>query len=107
VASGFSRKNIGIRIAPDSCREATMPNQKERPRPHGDPFAEEVEPNPAQRQSDAPPDATTGEETLRGTSDRAGGRGSTANGIPEFDEAAGDERKKLYKDGAKLVSGID
>jgi hypothetical protein len=83
-----------------------MPKQDERPRPHGDPLAEEVEPNQAQRQSDAPPDATTREQ-LGGTSDRAGGRGSTANGIPEFDEAAGDERKKLYKDGAKLVSKID
>ena len=38
-----------------------MPEQKEPPRPHGDPLEEEVvergnadEPNPAQRQSDAP-----------------------------------------------------
>ena len=84
-----------------------MAEQKERPRPHGDPLSEEVEPNPAQRQSDAPPHATADRNVLRGTSDRAEGRGSTANGIPEFDEAAGKERKKLYKDGAKLVSGID
>ena len=84
-----------------------MPKQDERPRPHGDPLTEEAEANQAQRQSDAPPDATASEETLRETSDRAGGRGSTANGIPEFDEAEGDQRKKLYKDGAKLVSRID
>ena len=84
----------------------TMAEQKERPRPHGDPLSEEVEPNAAQRQSDAPPDATAGKD-IHGTSDRADGRGSTANGIPEFDEAAGDERKKLYKEGAGLVSRID
>ena len=84
-----------------------MAKQNERPRPHGDPLSEEVEPNAAQRQSDAPPDATAGQDMLRGTSDRAEGRGSTANGIPEFDETAGEERKKRYKDGAELVSGID
>ena len=84
-----------------------MAEQKERPRPHGDPLTEEVEPNQAQRQSDAPPDATAGPDKLRGTSDRADGRGSTANGVPEFDEDAGAERKKLYKEGAGLVSRID
>jgi len=30
-----------------------------------------------------------------------------ANGVPAFDEAEGEERKKLYRDGATLVSRID
>ena len=51
-----------------------------------------------------PPDATVdvGEE-----SDREGGRGSSANGVPAFDEVAGEERRKLYDKGATLVSRID
>ena len=84
-----------------------MPKQNERPRPHGDPLSDEVEPNAAQRQSDAPADAAGGEGMRGETPDRAGGRGSTANGIPEFDEDAGEQRKKLYKEGAGLVSRID
>ena len=87
--------------------------ENERPRPHGDPLRENVEDNAAQRQSDAPgPDAnpTAGErlDDLTGASDRAGGRGSSANGIPAFDEAGGEERRHQYKDNdAGLVSGID
>lgn len=84
-----------------------MPNQNERPRPHGDPLSDEVEPNAAQRQSDAPADASAGEDGRGEKPDRADGRGSTANGIPEFDEDAGEQRKKLYKEGAGLVSRID
>ena len=35
-----------------------MAEQKEQPRPHGDPLKDEVvEPNPAQRETDATPDA--------------------------------------------------
>jgi hypothetical protein len=77
--------------------------QKERPRPHGDPMEESLgtrptedlvnndpEENAAQRQSDAPPD-----ETVRG------------NGIPALDEADGERRKKQYEDGAGIVSRID
>ena len=100
-----------------------MAEQKERPRPHGDPLEESIgerptedlvnnnpDDNQAQRQSDAPPD-----ETVRGDltedpserSDRAHGRGSDANGIPAFDEAGGDKRKQHYKDGAEIVSRID
>jgi len=60
------------------------------------------EDNRAQAQSDAPPDPDSTQE-----SDRARGQGSDANGIPEFDDAEGEERKKLYKDGAKIVSRID
>ena len=89
-----------------------MAEQTEQPRPHGDPLRDEVPGNPeenrAQRDSDAPPDASTG---LRGdeinNSDRAGGQGSDANGIPAFDEAGGDLRKKQYDDGAEIVSRID
>ena len=40
-------------------------------------------------------------------SDRAHGRGSTAKGVPAFDEAEGAERKKQYDNGAGIVSSID
>ena len=63
-----------------------MPEEKERPRPHGDPLKDEIansrvnqEDNQAQAQSDASPDVV-GEE-----SDRDRGRGSDANGIPASD----------------------
>jgi hypothetical protein len=83
-----------------------MPEQSERPRPHGDPLEDEVvkTENPAQRQSDATDDASSvrgGEET---TTD---GTGSDANGIPASDERDGAARRKRYEDGAELVSRID
>ena len=89
-----------------------MAEQNEQPRPHGDPLRDEVVGNPeenrAQRDSDAAPDASV---EPRGddfnNSDRAGGRGSDANGLPAFDEASGDLRKKQYNEGAELVSKID
>ena len=89
-----------------------MAEQREQPRPHGDPLRDEVGRNPeenrAQRDSDAAPDASM---EPRGdainNSDRAGGRGSDANGIPAFDEAGGDLRKKQYESGADVVSRID
>ena len=64
--------------------------------------------NNAQRQSDATPDAVGegGGEAFE-NSDREGGRGSTANGVPAFDEAEGEERRRLYKEGARLVSKTD
>jgi hypothetical protein len=68
------------------------------------PRADDVEENEAQRQSDAAPDAAA-ERTQ--TSDRADGRGSTANGVPASDDADGAARRKLYKDGAGIVSRID
>ena len=74
---------------------------------HGDPLSAEVEPNAAQRQSDVPPDVVGGAEAPRGRSDRAEGRGSTANGVPAFAEDAGKQRKKQYEEGAGLVSEID
>lgn len=89
-----------------------MAEQRERPRPHGDPMEQVVADNPeanrAQRDSDAAPDATSepGDDRLN-NSDRADGRGSDANGIPAFDEAEGEQRKKLYDEGAGLVSRID
>jgi len=62
----------------------------------------------AQRDSDAPHDATADpRESELNNSDRAGGRGSDANGVPSFDEAEGAQRKRQYEDGADLVSGID
>ena len=80
-----------------------MLRQSDKPRPHGDPFESEiVEPNQGQRQSDAPPDvvgADMVEEPIES--------GSTANGVPAYDDADGQRRKKLYDEGAGLVSRID
>jgi hypothetical protein len=89
-----------------------MTKQTDRPRPHGDPLKDEVVNNPeengAQRDSDAPADATVQRRSdRRNDSDRANGRGSDANGVPEFDEAAGEQRRRLYDEGADLVSRID
>jgi hypothetical protein len=97
--------------------------QKDAPRPHGDPLEESMsrgptedlvhnnaEENRAQRQSDAQPDATVGNRQVdepSERSDRAGGRGSDANGVTAFDEADGDRRRTQYEDGAELVSRID
>ena len=86
--------------------------EQERPRPHGDPLRENVEDNAAQRQSDAPGADTNsipGERLsdLTDANDRVGGRGSSANGVPAFDEDAGAERKRQYENGAGLVSRID
>jgi hypothetical protein len=82
-----------------------MPEQNEPPRPHGDPLEDEVvnTENPAQRQSDAPPDATS----MGVVETPTAGTTSDANGIPASDEAAGAERRKLYDKGAELVSRID
>lgn len=58
--------------------------QKERPRPHGDPLERDiVEDNRAQRQSDAPAD------------------------VPALDEDDAEARRKRYDDGAEQVSKID
>ena len=91
-----------------------MPEEKEPPRPHGDKLGASVgnprhdrEDNQAQVQSDAPADAVGGGAPAREESDRDGGRGSDANGVPAFDEADGAQRKRQYKDGATLVSGLD
>jgi hypothetical protein len=63
------------------------------------------EDNQAQAQSDAPPDAVA---EGRQEAERADGRGSDANGIPEGDDAAGEERKRLYKEtGSPIVSRMD
>ena len=95
-----------------------MPEEKEPPRPHGDKLGASVgnprnnpEDNQAQVQSDASPDATggmgSGDDSPREESDRDHGRGSSANGVPAFDEDDGAQRKRQYKDGATLVSGLD
>jgi hypothetical protein len=68
----------------------------------------DVEENAAQRQSDAAPDAVAERDAgLVESSDRADGRGSSANGTPAFDDAEGEERRKLYRNGAEIVSRID
>ena len=89
-----------------------MPEQKDPPRPHGDPLEREVvdsNQNQAQRQSDAPADSVAGgrHDRLRVDDDRSSGRGSTANGIPASDEDDGRARRKRYDEGAELVSKID
>ena len=91
-----------------------MPEEKEPPRPHGDKLKDVAgnprnnpEDNQAQVQSDAQPDAVGGRSSGREESDRDDGRGSSANGVPVFDEDDGALRKRQYKDGADLVSGID
>jgi hypothetical protein len=88
-----------------------MAQQNEPSRPHGDPLEHVITNNPeenrAQRDSDAPPDATTDRSDRFNNSDRADGRGSDANGVPAFDEADGTQRKRQYDEGADLVSRID
>jgi len=104
----------GIGVAPRTVEVHDMPEDNERPRPHGDPFERVVgnprndpDDNQAQVQSDAQPDAVGGAATGREETDRDDGRGSTANGVPVFDEDDGALRKRQYKDGADLVSGLD
>jgi hypothetical protein len=86
-----------------------MPEQKDPPRPHGDPLEEELvnrdagEDNKAQRQSDATDDAVA----QAGVEDRTAGTRSDANGMSAGDEDAGAARRKRYDDGAELVSKID
>jgi hypothetical protein len=82
-----------------------MPEQSDRPRPHGDPLEDEVvkTENPAQRQSDATDDASS----VRGVEETTDGTGSDANGIPASDERDGEARRKRYDGGAELVSRID
>jgi hypothetical protein len=86
-----------------------MPDRTRRPGPGGDPMQRNPEDNPAQAQSDATADEVGDRlgPDYNEQSDRAHGRGSDANGVPEFDEAAGEQRKKLYRDGAEIVSRID
>src|SRR5690349_8508237 len=109
--SRMTRRATVLRLLPCS-RGGMMAQQSERPQPHGDRLreavVENVEDNAAQRDSDAAPDATADETGDRlNNSDRADGRGSDANGIPAFDDADGERRKKLYDEGADLVSRID
>ena len=88
----------------------SMPEEKDPPRPHGDKLGvgnavNNREENQGQSQSDAPPDAVG--VGAREENDREGGRGSDANGVPAFDETDGAQRKRQYRDGATLVSGMD
>jgi hypothetical protein len=86
-----------------------MADRTRRPGPGDDPMQRNPEDNPAQAHSDATADEVGDslDPDFIEQSDRAHGRGSDANGVPEFDEAAGDQRKKLYRDGAQDVSRID
>ncbi len=86
-----------------------MADVTRRPGPGGDPLQRNPEDNREQAKSDATADEVGDRLDPDWTeqSDRAHGRGSDANGIPEFDEARGEQRKKQYRDGAEIVSGID
>jgi hypothetical protein len=87
-----------------------MPEEKERPRPHGDPLERPVCDNPeAQRQSDAAPDEVPRDtdRDFRVMADRARGRRSSAHGIPEFDEDAGALRRRQYEEAGGIVSETD
>jgi hypothetical protein len=90
-----------------------MAEQRPPSKVHGDPLGNMVddvtEENQAQRQSDAAPDGIGADATEDPSeqSDRANGAGSDANGIPAFDEADGERRKKLYREGASEVSRMD
>jgi hypothetical protein len=87
-----------------------MADLTRRPGPGGDPMQRNPEDNPAQARSDATADEAGDrlDADFTQQSDRAGGRGSDANGIPEFDEAEGEERKKRYREtGSPIVSRID
>ena len=85
------------------AQENDRPAESERPRPHGDPLdPEAVEPNRAQRQTDAAPDVVGAEFVEDPTQ-----TGSTANGVPANDSDDDERRRQLYKKGAELVSRID
>jgi hypothetical protein len=87
-----------------------MADLKRRPGSGGDPTQRNPEDNPAQARSDATQDEVGNRLDSDWTeqSDRAHGRGSDANGIPEFDDVEGQERKRLYKEtGSPIVSRID
>jgi hypothetical protein len=87
-----------------------MADLTRRPGPGGDPMQRNPEDNRAQAQSDATADEAGDrlDADFTRQSDRAGGRGSDANGIPEFDEVEGDERNRRYgQTGSSVVSRID
>lgn len=87
-----------------------MADFTERPGPGGDPMQRNPEDNRAQAQSDATADEVGGrlDPDFTEQSDRAHGAGSDANGLTEFDEADGENRKRLYKEtGTPIVSRID
>jgi hypothetical protein len=87
-----------------------MADLTRRPGPGGDPMQRNPEDNPAQARSDATADEVGGrlDPDFTEQSDRAHGQGSDANGIPEFDEVEGEERKRLYeRTGSPIVSKID
>jgi hypothetical protein len=68
------------------------------------------EDNRAQAQSDATADEVGDrlDADFTEQSDRAHGQGSDANGLPEFDEVEGEERKRTYeRTGSPIVSKID
>ena len=87
-----------------------MADLTSRPGPGGDPLQRNPEDNREQAKSDATADEVGDrlDPDFAQQSDRAEGRGSDANGIPEFDEAEGEERRNRYdRTGSRIVSRID
>jgi len=87
-----------------------MADKTRRPGPGGDPMQRNPEDNPAQARSDATADEVGDrlDPDYTEQSDRAHGRGSDANGVPEFDEVEGEQRKREYREsGSPIVSKID
>jgi hypothetical protein len=83
-----------------------MPEDVRTPRPHGDPLKDEVaRENPAQQQSDAPPDATVDTDIVHRQEEK--GHENDASGIAAFDEADGEQRRRQYKEGSTIVSRLD
>ncbi len=82
-----------------------MPDEKDRPRPHGDPLESRLPDNPEQIRAQSQIDSTAesiprdAERDFRELSDRARSGGSSANGIPEFEEEAGEQRKRAVRRG--------
>lgn len=87
-----------------------MADSTRRSGPGGDPMQKNPEDNQAQASSDATADEGGNrlDADFTEQSDRAHGQGSDANGVPEFDEVQGEERRRLYEEtGSPIVSRID
>jgi hypothetical protein len=88
-----------------------MPEQKDPPRPHGDILERPVEDNPAQRQSDAPPDATVDPDVYdrldRARRAASAGQPSPGDQVPSAPDDEDTTRRKLYEEGATEVRKID
>ena len=88
----------------------TMAEQKEPPRPHGDPLENErmnTGKSEPEKVDSGATDATNDVVGLPGVEEPTRGTTSDANGLPAGHEVEGEQRRKQYGGGAKLVSRID